>query len=81
MQCTSCQRYGRVFLLIKGQCLCDECAYSARSARLRVRLEPPLLPQGRKHQSDQVEHRRHGQNEVYGLQYLADARFALADAC
>ena len=35
MQCTSCQRYRRVFLLINGQCLCDECAYPTRSAPRR----------------------------------------------
>ena len=80
MQCTSCQRPKRVFLLTKGQCLCDECAYPTRSALSPVRLEPPLLPRGRKHQTEQVEDGRRGQNAARDLQDLADARYALADA-
>ena len=80
MQCTSCQRYTRVFLLTKGQCLCDECAYPTRSAVSPVRFKPPLRPQGRKHYAEQVENRRRGHNVSFDLPDLADARFALVDA-
>ena len=62
MHCTSCQQYKRVFLLINGQCLCDECAYPTRSALSPMRLDPPLLLQRREYKPEQVEDRRRGQD-------------------